>query len=142
MDRDRRHEGGTRHWHGGCGLATVLLFVLVLLSDAALTVTGDSGRGRLVRFQVTGTGSTVEVTLSAPSWRVVRASVAVPLRLVSGEPVTVRVPPGSDVSLSVSSLDEDAGIRCEIDVDGAAIDVHESSSAQPAVVCKAHIATP
>jgi hypothetical protein len=120
----------------------VLLFVLVLLSDAALTATGGSGRGRLVRFQVTGKGSRVEVTLTAPSWRVARASVAVPLRLVSGEPVTVRVPPGSDVSLSASSLEEDAGIRCEIDVDGAAIDVHESSRAQPDVVCEAHIATP
>ena len=122
----------------------MLTFVLAFLVDAALTATGDVGgaRGSVVRFQVTGTGSTVEVTLSAPSWRVSRARVDVPLRLTSGEPVTVSVPVGSDVSLSASTVEEHVRIRCEIDVDGAAIDVHESSSARPDVSCAAHITTP
>ena len=120
------------------------MFVVAFLLDAVLTAPGDvdGEQGSVVRFQVTGTGSTAEVTLSASSWRVSRSKVAVPLRLASGEPVTVRVPVGSDVSLSASAVEEHVRIRCEIDVDGAVIDVHESSSTRPGVVCSAHIAKP
>lgn len=144
MGRDSRRQSGAGRGQGACGLALVFVFVLALLLDAALTTTDDlgSGQGSVVRFQVTGTGSSVEVTLSAPSWRVVRARVAVPLRLTSGEPVTVRVPVGSDVSLSASSAEKHVRIRCEIDVDGAAIDVQQSSSARSDVLCTAHIAKP
>ena len=144
MESDRRRQRGAGHVQGACGLALVAMFVVAFLLDAALTARGgvDDVRGSVVRFQVTGTGSTAEVTLSAPAWRVSRARVAVPLRLTSGEPVIVRVPTGSDVSLSASSVEEHVRIRCEIDVDGAAIDVQESSSAGSEVQCTAHVAEP